>query len=128
MDGAVDRSLVFSDDTEFTEGTSGYVTKKTFRIVKDSDRPPAEWRIIISMWVDGPDQAYCLVTIGTDSAGLVSASATEEVVATNITITDSDDTPLTAIIQLKTLGGIGLAHIKYTDIYAIYPVVAPPPP
>jgi len=119
----VDRHLVFSDDTEFEETGTSYVTKKTFRIVLDDDKPPTSWRAIVGIWVTGgSDTVTCNVDIGGDSNTTTSTSGTEEVKKFDITVSNADtDTLEDCIVQIKLTTGSGAtAHIKYTDIYAVY--------
>lgn len=126
--GGVGRYLVFSDDTEFTETGAVADIKKTFRIVIDSDEAPLYWRAVISMWItDAPDIAICEVSIGRDTFVMATTSATETVLSvTSDLITEASDTLLTATISIYLGSGSGAtAHIKYTDIYAIFGSAAP---
>lgn len=131
--GGSDRTLVFSDDTEFTEAGGTLSTKKTFRIVRDSDKTVIAWRVVVSMWMDdgaggapGGDTGECEVTIGGDAldSTLTTTSASEVVLSGDIsaTLSSSEDELLTANIQIRISAGANgdSAHIKYTDIYAIY--------
>lgn len=122
-----DRILIFSDDTEFTETTTSYVTKKTFRVVIDSDKPFAYWRVVFSLWSTGASNAMsCYVNIGGDSyewSALTDAS--ETIYSITFQASTFYDLPLTAIIQIKSDDGVSVAHIKYTDIYGIYDKIAP---
>jgi polyisoprenoid-binding protein YceI len=123
----LDRDLIFSDDNEFSESGTSYVAKKTIRIVRDSASPPTSWRLVVSLWTVGGTSAECQLSVtgsGTDSASVSSTAASEDstsIKKINLAITANEpvDTLLTAEIQIKQTGG-GVAHIKYTDLYAIY--------
>ena len=126
----VGRTLIFADDTEFTDTTGSYVTKKTFRLVLDSDEKPWRMRIVASIWDSGSGTASVRVLI---SGGIYTdfvwptgqdpwfstVSATETVVS-NYGLLNllSTDTIYTFKIQLKT--STGTAHLKYTDVYLKY--------
>jgi hypothetical protein len=125
----VDRFLVFSDDTQFAEAGGTFVTKKTFRIVRDSDSPPIRWRIVVSMWGGGElDTVECRVQAvgsgGTDSATLPAVvGPSETIVSGNIDISginEPENSMITINIQLRLAAGGGPANLKYTDIYAAY--------
>lgn len=114
--------LIFADDTEFTETGTTLVTKKTFRVVVDSANPVTSWRVVLGLWTtSGAQTAEAEVNIGGDSA-LYTETATAEAIKKS-TITRSaggTDTFLTVTIKLRVQTGGDTAHLKYTDIYAIY--------
>lgn len=126
--GTLDRDLIFSDDTEFTEAST-YATKKTFRAVRDSAKAPSSWRLVVSLWITGGGtSAECRLqgigSGGTDQATVTSTEVTETAasvkkIALTITANEPTDELLTINMQLQANGG-GLAHMKYTDLYAIY--------
>jgi hypothetical protein len=133
-DATLDRTLVFSDDTPFAEAGGSFVTKKTFRIVRDSNKAPSSWRIVVSLWGSTSyDTAECRVnavgTGDTDSVTLSSVfSTTETIVAGNITINDTsepEDSFVTIQVQIRLVSGGGTANIQYTDIYAVYDEIIP---
>jgi hypothetical protein len=129
--GTLDRYLVFSDDTEFTEADTPYAIKKTFRIIRDSGKKPMAWRLVCSLWTVGGTSASCKLNIvgsGSADSGEVTSTATTEgnyansiksVDVTPVEDNEREDTILTVTIQLKQTGG-GVAHIKYTDLFAIF--------
>ncbi len=127
--GTLDRTLVFSDDTQFAEAGASFVTKKTFRIVRDSNKLPASWRVVVSLWGSASyDEAECRVNAvgigGTDTVTLSTVLGTAEtIVSGNITI-DNDNEPSNTLveiqIQLRLADGGGAANIQYTDVYAVY--------
>jgi hypothetical protein len=122
--GTLDRHLVFSDDTEFTESGTSYVTKKTFRLVNDSDKPVTAWRLVAGLWTVGGTSAEVqlqVVGTGTDSDTATTTETSEGVVAIDLPVSAANDEDdfLTVNIQIKQTGG-GVAHIKYTDLYAVY--------
>jgi hypothetical protein len=131
----LDRTLVFSDDTELGESSGTFVTKKTFRIVRDSDQPPTAWRIVVSLKTSGggSEIAECKFLIGTDltfsdpnlfdtSDTLTHDTSTETVLATTLVITDKEpeDELLYAALQLRLSGSGTTVYVQYTDIFAIY--------
>lgn len=125
----VGRYLVFSDDTQFLEAGGTYVTKKTFRIVRDSASPPTSWRIVVSMWgTGGGDVAGCRVLAtgsgGTDSVVLpFVATTTESIVAATLPISNTNEPQnslITIEIQCRLESGGGSANLRYTDVYAVY--------
>jgi hypothetical protein len=113
--------LIFADDSEFTETGTSFVTKKTFRVVKDSVNSPSKWRVVVSVWVTGGygDTAECKVDIGGDNVTLSTTNTSETVLKGWITVAAADDTPLTANIQLRLTAGTDTAHVRYTDIYMV---------
>jgi hypothetical protein len=114
--------LVFSDDTEFTEAGVALLTKKTFRIVVDSESPVVSWRVIVGMWTTGGSgTAEVKVDIGGDSDTYTSTSSEEEIKKSSITRSvGGTDSFLTVTIKLRMQVANDTAHVKYTDIYAIY--------
>jgi hypothetical protein len=123
--GGLDRTLVFSDDTRFSEVGSTFVTKKRFRIVRDSNKPPTAWRIVVSLFGDASyDTAECQVVIGSDSIVLPSVDGmADTVVAGTLYINGSyepEDSLLTFEIKLRLASGSGAANIQYTDVFAVY--------
>jgi len=126
--GTVDRFLVFSDDSYFSESGAVFVTKKTFRIVRDSDLSPSRWRALVSLWAsDAGGSAECKINFvgsgGTDSILLTSSANSEALEADSVAINDGyepNDSFITANIQLRLASGTGEARMQYTDIYAMY--------
>lgn len=127
--GNLDRTLVFSDDTQLTESGGGFVTKKTFRIVRDSNKTPSSWRFVVSLWGTDPgDTAECKInavgTGGTDTVTLSTVSgSTETIVSGNIVIngiSEPVDSFVEIQIQIRLSVGATGANIKYTDMYALY--------
>lgn len=122
--GTVDRFLIFSDDYEFTETDTSFQTKKSARVVLDSDLSVTGWRVVVSIWITGGggDTAEVKVDIGGDSVTLTSTAGAEELKSGDITVSSaSEDTLEDLVIQLKVTGAGGdTAHVKYTDIYAVY--------
>jgi hypothetical protein len=114
------RTLLVADDVEYSEKKTIYDSKKAFRIVNDSADPFTSYRVVLSLWVDGADEAMARVTIGGDVLLLSSTSATEELKAGNIAITAGTDTLLDADVELKTKDGVGEAHLRYTDLYGVF--------
>jgi len=123
-----DRYLVFSDDTQFAETGTTFVTKKTFRIVRDPNHLPVQWRVAVSLWVIAPGAvAECRVqavgTGGTDSITLAQVSSTSEtMVYGTIPIVDADEPSgdLVSIdIQLRNVSGAGTVYLQYTDVFAL---------
>lgn len=126
--GTLDRHLIFGDDSEFTETSSSYVTKKSIRVVRDSAKAPSSWRLVVSLWITGggtsADCRLQSVGTGTDNGTVSSTEVTEtnasiKKIALTITASNQTDQFLTINIQLQATGG-GTAHLKYTDLYAIY--------
>jgi len=114
--------LIFSDDTEFTESGEVPSIKKTFRVVMDSAYKPTLWRVVVSLWIETEGigvESQCTVAIGGDDVVLTTDSAVEAVVSGWIDVTANADELLTATISLLPVGGVGIAHVKYTDIYAV---------
>jgi hypothetical protein len=120
--GASDRTLLFADDTQFDEGGTTLVTKKTFRVVSDSGKPFSSFRVVVGIWHDTATSADCDVFVGSDhlASPLSTTSTSEAVNAGTIAFTGSDNTFLTVEVQLRRTGGTGDAHIKFTEIYGIY--------
>jgi hypothetical protein len=127
--GDLDRTLVFSDDTQLTEPGGNFVTKKTFRIVRDPNKIPSSWRFVVSLWGTDPnDTAECKInavgTGGTDTVTLSTVfGSTETIVSGNIVINDINEPNnsfVTIQIQLRLSAGATGANIKYTDMYALY--------
>jgi hypothetical protein len=130
--GSLDRHLVFSDDVEFTETDDvAYHTKKTFRIIRDSAKKPSSWRLVVSLWVTGGtgESADCRLQVGGTDNNTVSSTETSETASSikKIALTvvegnEAEDTFLTVNIDLKISDDTGgaVAHMKYTDLYAIY--------
>ena len=124
--GGLDRFLLFSDDTEFSETSDGYTAKKIFRVVNDGQKSPSKWRAVINLWVTGggDDKAWCQLHIGADD-GYVSTMSTDpdnlETIDIN-PITSPDDVFLGTEFRIKLEnGGLGdTVHIKYTDLYAVF--------
>jgi hypothetical protein len=128
--GTLDRMLVFSDDTTLVEPGTGWVTKKSFRIVRDSAKPPTSWRIVTSLVASGQSEiAECRVLAvgsgGTDTSGAMSVTGTTEAVrAVTLAIVGSNE-PVDTLIEIEVqlrkqgTGGTGVSLI-YTDIYAVY--------
>lgn len=128
--GPVDRFVAFSDDSELTEATTNWTTKKYFRIVRDSDKAPTKWRFVVSIWTSiGTETAECraeIVGAATTeySSTMSTSSTTEDVKSTTLTIDTGNepaDTVVTINIQLRKqgTGGTGVT-IKYTDIYGLW--------
>jgi len=127
--GTSDRTLLFSDDTQFTEVGDTFITKKTFRVVRDPDKPPTQWRILVSLW---GSSSYGLVECrvnaigegGTDTVTLPSVFGNAEiVVAANLTISNANEpvgSIVTIEIQLRLVSGGGAASLQYTDVFALY--------
>lgn len=129
--GGADRMLVFSDDTELSEAGTSWVTKKSFRIIRDADKPPTKWRFIVSLKTSGgvSEIAECRVQIV--GAGVpeitptMTGGSTSEVL--NLITHTIDPTnemtnyPITINIQLRKQGsgGTGVSLI-YTDVYGIF--------
>lgn len=119
--GSLDRTLIFSDDTEFTETGTSYSTKKTFRLVIDSDKDVTQWRCVFSAWATGGGTMSCYASVGSDYYEWTGISASSEgVIHGDITVTAATDTLLTVLIRIKADAGGTTAHIRYTDIYAVY--------
>ena len=125
--GTLDRIMVFADDTEFGESGTSYVTKKTFRVVRDSAKKNSSWRLLVSLWIEGGGtSAECRLQVGATDLATVSSTETTETNASikNIPLTvvelnEPEDTFLTVNIDLKQTGG-GTAKLKFTELYAIY--------
>jgi hypothetical protein len=124
--GTLDRYSVFADDTEFSESGASYVTKKTFRIVRDSAKKPTSWRLVVSLWTVGGTSAECQLQVGATDAANVSSTETSETAASikkiDLTVVEGNEpenTFLTVNIDLKQTGG-GVAHLKFTELYAIF--------
>lgn len=121
--GSCDRTLVFSDDTEFSETGTSFVTKKTFRVISDSDKPVVTWRFVCTVKVDAGATCTLHVAVGdhVPGADATSTSETYEVKALEVAQGDlGNDTPLTVIIQIKRTVGGTTAYLQYTDVYAVY--------
>jgi hypothetical protein len=126
--GTVDRLLIISDDTEFSEVTTSYDIKKTFRVVFDSAKSPTSWRFVAEIWCAGgngtTDTVECLFDCGVDQITLstvVNAAGSAALEFGGVAITEPDDTLLTATIQLRVQpGSSGTAHVKYTDCFLVY--------
>jgi hypothetical protein len=128
--GSLDRCLVFSDDTTLTETSTSWVTKKTFRIVRDSDKAPVSWRLVVGLVASGASEiAECQLeavgTLGVDTSATVSVTGTtESVQAVTLAIEDTNeptDSFITINIQLQKAGSGGTGvSITYTDVYAVY--------
>ena len=122
--GTLDRYLVFSDDTEFAETDTSATTKKSFNIVVDSDKKPTKWRLIAQLWVEGEnsDTAVCTLDIGGDSTTGNTTSTDDS----NIEVIEleldgvSEDAIVAAAIKIHVSDGNDEAHIKYTDLYAVF--------
>jgi hypothetical protein len=113
--------LVFSDDTEFTEAGTTLVTKKTFRIVVDSANPVTTWRVVLGLWAEsGAETAEAQVDIGGDTDNYTETLTSEQIQKSSITRTAGTDAFLTVNIKLRIQSGGDTAHLKYTDIYAVY--------
>jgi hypothetical protein len=125
--GSNDRFLVFSDDSQFSEAGSSFVTKKTFRIVRDSDQPPTSWRFVVSLWVSGGgNTAECRIQAvgsgGTDSVTLSTSGVSETIVSGEIDISGTNepvDSLITINVQLRLASGSGIAYVQYTDMFAV---------
>jgi hypothetical protein len=96
----------------------------------DSDLAPSAWRLVVSLWVTGGgggESADCELQVtgtgGTDSGNVAEYGTSESVTEVEIDPISYSNCPqdelLTVNIRLKATGG-GTAHIKYTDLYAIY--------
>lgn len=120
--GTADRTLIFSDDTQFAESGTSYVAKKTFRVVSDAGKPVASFRIVVGIWHDTATSVECELYVGTDHLGtaLTSTATAEEILTGTVTFTGADDTTYTCEVQIKRTGGSGNVYVKYTDIYAIF--------
>jgi hypothetical protein len=124
--GSLDRMLLFSDDTEFSEATGTFVTKKTFRVIQESVKRPTSYRLVLTLWcADGATQAEAQLVVGTATAVTVTSAETAEtdVAIKTITVTavaGDDDKRSTVAIKCRVSGGTGTAHLKYTDLYAIF--------
>lgn len=127
--GGTGRYLVFSDDTQFSEGGAVFVTKKLFRIVRDSNSPPTSWRVVVSLWgTSSYDTAGCQVLAtgsgGTDTLVLTPVASTVETVVTGTLPINGANEPqnslITIEIQLRLESGSGSANLRYTDVYAMY--------
>lgn len=127
--GQAEDILVFSDDTEFTATSATYATKKTFRFIRDADNAATGFRVVVTGWLGSGaagDLAQIKVQCGTggsyDELTLSTDSATEAVLSGDLTFTGNSptDTLLTVNVQLRRNQGSGTAHVKYTDIYAVY--------
>jgi hypothetical protein len=128
--GASDRTLVFSDDTQFAEAGGSFVTKKTFRIVRDSNKAPVAWRVVVSLWgAASYDTAECRVLAsgaGVDTLTLSSVTGTSETVVSGTLTINSSNEPANSLvtiqIQLRLASGSGAAYLQYTDVFAVYAV------
>lgn len=124
--GGVGHFLVFSDDTEFTETLTTPTTKKSFRIIVPSNAVTGlqendKWLGVITMWVTGGDTAECTIEVGTDST-LVTTSVSSEIAVLQPLFNRTDLTAalLTVNFKLRVTTGVGTAHLKYTDLYAVF--------
>ncbi|NIT77391.1 MAG: hypothetical protein GWN58_23555 [Anaerolineae bacterium] len=130
--GTLDRLLVLSDDTDFAEAGTSFVTKKSFRIVHDSAKPPSAWRLLFEIWIDGgngtTDFAECYFEAGIESYDSVTLSSNNTAEGDGITkadLTITGDEPsddfVNVNIRLRVQpGSTGTAHVKYTDCYLIF--------
>lgn len=123
----LERILIYSDDNEFTEAGSSFSTKKTFRFVRDSEKKPTKWRLLLEMWRDGGSgSAECQLEIGSDNetvSSSASSSGNSALKTIDILVNESNepiDTFLTININIRAVDGATNSHIKYTDLYAIY--------
>jgi hypothetical protein len=120
--------LVFSDDTEFTEATASWVTKKQFRIVSSASNNVATWRLIGSLWVVGgtSDQAELRARIRDSNPTetiitLTESGSTEAVKEDSASNLCNHGELLTVYIEARVTGGTGgTAHIQYTDLFVEY--------
>jgi len=120
-DGYGDRFLIFSDDTEFTETSSSPVTKKTFRLVNDSDQAATTYRIVVGIWGETGDTARCTFVVDSTSNYAETTATSETIKSIEVTATATEDDPMTVNIQLsRSVGSTDDVHIKYTDVYAIF--------
>jgi hypothetical protein len=126
--GSVTQTLIFSDDTQYSEATTGFVTKKSFRIVlDDTDGLPTNYYAKCSVWVDGGSgDLQVLISDATDAH--VSTIAFDAFANTSEAIVDgvvaihashAADEFLDVEFQLKTVA-TGPAYLKYTDFYLQY--------
>jgi hypothetical protein len=127
--GGSGQYLVFSDDTQFSESDTTFVTKKLFRIVRDSHSPPTSWRVVVSLWgTSSYDTAGCRILAtgsgGTDTLVLTTITNTNEtIVIGTLPITSAyepQNSLITIEIQLRLETGSGSANLRYTDVYAMY--------
>jgi hypothetical protein len=129
--GTVDRFLVFSDDTEMSETSQTWTTKKSFRIVRDSDKAPTKWRFVVSLRADiDTEVAECQAEIlGSDvieNSSIMSTSATVETVCSTTLTIDVDNEPVDTLpiiinIQLRKGNDTGTeVFLRYTDVFALF--------
>lgn len=133
----IDRTLIFSDDTELGEAGGTWATKKTFRIIRDADLAPITWRILVSLYTSGgaSEVAECRLLAGTDptflnaalydelSPALTHNTSTETLKVAELAISAKEpvDTILYVAVQIRRTGSGGTGvFLKYTDIYALY--------
>lgn len=131
--GTLDRYLMFSDDTEFSEAGTGWTTKKQFRYLMDltSGSAPSSFRLLANIWVEGgngtTDTVECQLLFSWGETGTAQAIGTSTnnyalQLPTAITVVH----PGTASwqdcqIRLRMQSGSsGVAHIDYTDLFAIH--------
>lgn len=128
--GTLDRALVFSDDTPLGESGTGWVTKKSFRIVRDSDKPPTSWRAVVGLVASGQGEiAECRMLAigsgGTDTSGTMSVTGTTESVRAVTLAINLTNEPVDAFIEIEIqlrkqgTGGTGVT-LSYTDVFAIF--------
>jgi hypothetical protein len=140
--GGSDRYLVWHEDTHYFEAGISFVTQLTRRIVRDSNKPPLLWRIVIGLWNEGSygGRAQALLKIGDlgetphyDSVVIYSdLSFSEAVYSTTLLPTDPDnepqDTVLDIAIDLRCDTSGDTAHMQYMDLYALTALPPTPPP
>jgi len=129
--GTLDRMLILSDTSEFSEAGTSWDDKKEFEVVFDSTKPPTAWRFVAEVWCEGgngtTDTAECRFECGSESFDQVTVTTTETtggtVLFADLTITSAEpnNIVLDAAIALRVQpGSSGTAHVRYTDCYLIY--------
>ena len=123
--GSSSSLLLMADDTEFTEATTAYVEKRSFRITQDSTAPWTGFRVGCSIWKDG-DRTSGDVRVTFTGAGSINVdlSSTEIVDGNNAlkfgtgAWAETGTQIITVSIQLKATGGTtGNGHYKLIEIY-----------
>lgn len=131
--GGSDRVLVWHEDTHFFEAGISFVPQLTRRIVRDSDKPPLFWRIVIGLWNEGTygGRAEARLRIGDlgetphyDSVIIYSdLSFSEAIYSSELLLTDPNepvDTTLDVSIDLRCDTSGDTAHMQYVDLWAMY--------
>jgi hypothetical protein len=123
--GTLDRALFATDHSPFSETGTSFAIKKYRDIVKDSNKAFTKLRAVLGLWREGGSAGNTVeaqISLGAYTATVSTSSSTEYVCSVEVTAAYlTANTMSTVYVSLRKVdSGITAAHLRYSDIFAVY--------